>query len=136
MVIMNHQINEVKEYIMVRIEVTHSNFYDLYRENEFVRGLSFEAVDRLLDMHELAQEDSPKVTLDWTSLFMNSGEYNREAYISEFKEFCCTDEIDYINAEFKYYHGNSEVRDDQIIEVINHNKNAYILDSGNILLIN
>lgn len=112
--------------------MTNSNFFDQYKNNEFVRGLCFQSVDYLLTVHEEMYEDSLEVH-DWTPLFMTAREYTPHDYIREFLKDADKDDIHEAHLEYDG-HQDADLLQDDIIRIIGAGKRTYILDSGDILL--
>ena len=67
----------------INVELTNEQFYHLYKDNEFLRGMSFAAVDEVLEhISELSTDRSEVV--DWTAFFMNANEYTSEEFIRQY----------------------------------------------------
>ena len=68
----------------IAITITNEQFYQMYKDNQFVRPMTFEAVDSILDyMSEMTE--TPDVAVDWTPWFMSASEYTLEDFIAEFR---------------------------------------------------
>ena len=117
---------------MITIQLTNSNFYDLYRDSEFVRGLSFESVDYLLEVHNEIYEDSDEAH-DWTPLFMGAREYASHEFIKDYLKYADKDAIHDAYLEFDE-NGDSDLLMDSIIRISGENFRTKILNSGNVLV--
>ena len=116
---------------MIRIELTHGQFYDLYRNNEFVRNFSFDGVDALLDIIEEKQEDNSEI-IDWTEVFMNASEYTYEAYISEFST---EEQQEIIEEDYEKFADDVNLQI-AMVEEIAADRYHIILDNDHVLFIN
>ena len=67
----------------ININITNEQFYHMFKDSQFLRGMTFAGVDSVLDYMDELSEDSSKVT-DWTEIFMNCGEYSQKDFIEEF----------------------------------------------------
>lgn len=77
----------------ISVTLTNEQFYHLYKDSEFLRGMSFSAVDGLLDyISEISTERG--VVEDWTPYFMDAGVYTQSNFISEFSSVLEPDEIE------------------------------------------
>ena len=68
----------------ININVTNEQFYHMFKDSQFLSGMSFAGVDSVLDYMSEISEDLNEVT-DWTSVFMNCGEYSEHDFIREFE---------------------------------------------------
>ena len=67
----------------ININVTNEQFYHMFKDSQFLSGMSFAGVDSVLDYMDEISEDSSEVT-DWTVFFMYCGEYSQDDFIKEF----------------------------------------------------
>lgn len=67
----------------ININITNEQFYHMFKDSQFLSGMTFAGVDSVLDYMDELSEDSSKVT-DWTEIFMNCGEYSQKDFIEEF----------------------------------------------------
>ena len=67
----------------INVNLTNEQFYHLYKDNEFLRGMSYHAVDEVLEHISEVSVDLSEV-VDWTSYFMNAREYTLEEFIEAY----------------------------------------------------
>lgn len=67
----------------ININITNEQFYHMFKDSQFLRGMSYAGVDSVLDYMDEMSEDSSEVT-DWTAVFMYCGEYSQKEFIEEF----------------------------------------------------
>lgn len=67
----------------INVNLTNEQFYHLYKDNEFLRGMSFAAVDEVLEHISEISVDLSEV-VDWTPYFMNAHEYTLEEFIEAY----------------------------------------------------
>ena len=67
----------------ININITNEQFHHMFKDSQFLRGMSYAGVESVLDYMDEISEDSSEVT-DWTAVFMNCGEYSQKEFIEEF----------------------------------------------------
>ena len=77
----------------ITIELSNEQFYRLYKDNEFLRGMSYNAVDEVLEYISENSADRSDV-VDWTAYFMNAHEYTSEEFIQQYKHLVPADDIE------------------------------------------
>lgn len=68
----------------INVRLTNSQFYDMFKDSQFIRPMSFAAVDSVLDFIEECSSDPLNEVIDWTAVFMNAYEYNQQDFIGAF----------------------------------------------------
>ena len=68
----------------INVRLTNSQFYDMFADSQFIRPMSFPAVDTVLDFIEECSEDPLNEVIDWTAIFMNANEYTLQDFIAAF----------------------------------------------------
>ena len=77
----------------INVNLTNEQFYYLYKDNEFLRGMSFPAVDEVLEhISEISADQSEVV--DWTAFFMNAREYTLEEFIRLYEHHVHEDDLE------------------------------------------
>ena len=71
----------------INVRLTNSQFYDMFGDSQFIRPMSFPAVDTVLDFIEECSEDPLNEVIDWTATFMNANEYSLQEFIKEYHKF-------------------------------------------------
>ncbi len=69
----------------ININITNEQFYHMFKDSQFLRGMTFAGVDSVLDYMDEISENPSQVT-DWTEVFMNCCEYSQKEFIEEFKD--------------------------------------------------
>lgn len=77
----------------INVELTNEQFYHLYKDNEFLRGMSFPAVDEVLEHISEISTDRSEV-VDWTEWFMNANEYPIAEFIRLYKHHVHEDDLE------------------------------------------
>ena len=77
----------------ITVELSNEQFYRLYKDNEFLRGMSYNAVDEVLEYISENSADRSDV-VDWTAYFMNAHEYTSEEFIQQYKHHVHADELE------------------------------------------
>lgn len=67
----------------ININITNEQFYHMFKDSQFLRGMSFAGVESVLEGMEETSEDSSQVT-DWTAVFLYCNEYSQKDFIEEF----------------------------------------------------
>lgn len=68
----------------INVRLTNSQFYDMFKDSQFIRPMSFAAVDSVLDFIEECSSDPLNEVIDWTAIFMYTYEYNQQDFIGAF----------------------------------------------------
>lgn len=114
---------------MIQIELTNPQFYQLFGQSEYVRNYTTDAIDQILSVHAMRQQDS-KDTLDWTPIFMNSSEYtSREDFIKAYKHECHDSTLE----NLEMYKDDTEYYNEQLANHLKSMLYAYKLENGNYL---
>lgn len=96
----------------INVELTNEQFYHLYKDNEFLSGMSFAAVDEVLEhISEISTDQSEVV--DWTAFFMNANEYTSEEFIRLYEHHVHEDDLEAAD-------GDEDELAQHICESINH----------------
>ena len=67
----------------ININITNEQFYRMFKDSQFLRGMSYAGVDSVLDYMSEMSEDPNQVT-DWTAVFMDCSEYSQDDFIEAF----------------------------------------------------
>lgn len=96
----------------INVELTNEQFYHLYKDNEFLSGMSIAAVDEVLEhISEISTDQSEVV--DWTAFFMNANEYTSEEFIRLYEHHVHEDDLEAAD-------GDEDELAQHICESINH----------------
>ena len=96
----------------INVELTNEQFYHLYKDNEFLRGMSYHAVDEVLEhISEISTDQSEVV--DWTTFFMNAHEYTSAEFIRLYEHHVLEDNVEAAN-------GDEDDLAQHICDAINH----------------
>lgn len=96
----------------INVQLTNEQFYNLYKENEFLRGMSFAAVDEVLEHISELSVDTDAV-VDWTAFFMNANEYTSAEFIRLYEHHVHEDDLEAAD-------GDEDELAQHICESINH----------------
>ena len=69
--------------VTIKTELTSSEFYELYKENSYVKGFSFKGAEAVLAFISDTNADSNQI-VDWTGYFMAAGEYSSAELVDNF----------------------------------------------------
>ena len=69
--------------VTIKTELTSSEFYELYKENSYVKGFSFKGAEAVLAFISDTNADSDEI-VDWTGYFMAAGEYTSAELVDDF----------------------------------------------------
>lgn len=96
----------------INVNLTNEQFYHLYKDSEFLSGMSFTAVDEVLEhISEISTDQSEVV--DWTAFFMNANEYTSEEFIRLYEHHVHEDDLEATD-------GDEDELAQHICESINH----------------
>ena len=113
----------------INIQVTNEQFWDLYKDSEFIRGMSFSAVDGVLDYLSELSEDNTEIP-DWTATFMNAVEYTEEEFLKEFTKILDQHDIDACAGNpDELIDCIREVTDNYVRKIWGYSKDTYVVIS-------
>lgn len=75
----------------INVNITAEHFYSIFGQSEFVRAFSRDGVTEVLEYIEELQDSAAAegntIVVDWTSVFMDAGEYTDSDFVAEFIEY-------------------------------------------------
>ena len=111
----------------INVNLTNEQFYHLYKDNEFLRGMSYHAVDEVLEhISEISTDRSTAV--DWTAFFMNANEYTSEEFIRLYKHHVHEDDLEAAD-------GDEDELAQHICEAINHTVRRFFVGNDTLFVV-
>lgn len=111
----------------INVNLTNEQFFHLYKNNEFLRGMSFPAVDEVLEhISEISTDQSEVV--DWTAFFMNAREYTSEEFIRLYEHHVHEDDLEAADDD-------EDELAQHICESINHTVRRFIVGNDTLYVV-
>ena len=112
---------------MITVELTNEQFYDIYKNSEYIRGMSFAAVNEVLD--HISTYEGSKYAVDWTGYFMNVSEMTEREFISEYSSCLEPDEIESYGDDEEQLAISIIENMERVVHIIcsKNNKNTYVV---------
>ena len=111
----------------INVRLTNEQFYHMYKENEFLRGLSYHAVDEVLEHISEVSVDLDEV-VDWTAFFMNAREYTLEEFIRLYEHHVHEDDVEAAD-------GDEDELAQHICEAINHTVRRFFVGNDTLFVV-